>query len=97
MNKVFDAREQADKVAADKKAEKAEGQSDEEALADAPGGSKQKASFKQLFSTSAGLFVKDPILAETQKSNVILTKIKEGIDGLKKASTGSAGGALKFT
>lgn len=53
-------------------------------------------SLSRLFSTSGGLFVKDPILAENRRQSSLLEKIDESIKGLKMTPA-SAGGPMRFT
>jgi len=93
MTKVFDARENADKMAKKDKTGAGEGEGGGSELAGGPKGS----GIKQLFSTSMGLFVKDPVLAETRRGNDILTKIERGIANLKQAPGVPGAGGLRFS
>jgi hypothetical protein len=63
------------------------------------GGGGSRPSVSRMFSTSAGLFVKDPILAESRKQSDLLSKINTGIAVLKDAKPviNGAIGVLKFS
>lgn len=55
-------------------------------------------SVARMFSTSMGLFVKDPLLAESRRTNSILERIDRGIASLRTAANvPGGGGALRFT
>lgn len=93
--KVEAARTAADAKAAEKQPS---GPGLEQMLPGGGGGSRP--SISRLFSTSMGLFVKDPLLAETRRTNTILERIDRGITNLKPGPGSAAmagGGALRFT
>ena len=70
----------------------------EELAAAGTGSAGNRPSIARLFSTSMGLFVKDPLLAETRRTNTILEKIERGISKLGMPSaTPATVGALRFT
>lgn len=91
VNKVYDARATAD--ATPKKEGFASGLGDKAA----PSGN--KVSLSRMFSTSGGLFVKDPLLAESRRQSDLLEKINTGIGNLKSGGQpqGLAGGASRFS
>jgi hypothetical protein len=95
QGKVEAAREAADAKAAGR--QPAGGGLDQMAAAGG-GGGKGGPSVQRMFSTSMGLFVKDPLLAETRRTNTILTKIQTGIENLKTGvANATQPGALRFT
>lgn len=68
-------------------------------LGDKGGGGGAAPSVARMFSTSMGLFVKDPLLAETRRTNTLLERIERGIGNLRQpAMPGDPSGAqLRFT
>jgi hypothetical protein len=91
MNKVFNARDAADKLTT-----KDTAAPDTNNLAAKAGGSAP--SLSRQFATSAGLFVKDPLLAENRRQTSILEKINTGIQNLKLGTpTPATAGGNRFT
>ena len=93
MNKVFDAR-----AAADGTASKPANPNEQNGLDSKGTGSGSGPSLSRQFATSAGLFVKDPLLAENRRQTEMLEKINTGIQNLKPGNPvpATAGGA-RFT
>lgn len=90
LNKVFDARASADQIAQKKSIPTDQG------LASAGTGS--KVSLSRQFATSAGLMVKDPLLAENRRQTGLLEKINMGIQNIKLGSPmPAAAGGKRFT
>lgn len=91
MNKVFNARDNADKLQ-----NKNTPAPDTNTLDSKGTGS--KVSLSRQFATSAGLFVKDPLLAENRRQTSILEKINTGIQNLKLGGpTPAPAGGSRFT
>jgi hypothetical protein len=93
-------RVEAARAAADAKAAQnpTTGSGMEEMAAAGTGSAGNRPSIARMFSTSMGLFVKDPLLAETRRTNTILEKIERGISklGMPSATTSTVG-ASRFT
>jgi hypothetical protein len=96
MDRVEAARSAADAKAAE---QKTGGSGFDEMMGGAGGGGAGRASVSRMFSTSMGLFVKDPLLAETRRSNTILDRIDKGIQNLRPMTPGSTmpGTGMRFT
>ncbi|MFZ4483354.1 MAG: hypothetical protein ACOYOL_05160 [Chthoniobacterales bacterium] len=92
LDKVDSARAAADAKAAEKKT----GAAGTEAMAagggGAGGGGGNRPSISRMFSTSMGLFVKDPLLAETRRQSTLLEKI---VSNTSKGYTSVAGGGAQ--
>ena len=96
MGRVDAARAAADAKAGEKKSGAPGDYSELGAKGGAAGGGP---SVSRMFSTSMGIFVKDPLLAESRRTNTLLERIERGISGLRPATPGAAmpGTQLRFT